>query len=42
VVLFNADASYFYQGSLPIGINKEQLLFIPLGILSGIMGTMYI
>ena len=40
--VFSADASYFYSGVAPIGINHEQPLFVGLGILCGLFGTLYI
>ena len=40
--IFTADASYFYSGTRPVGINHEQPLFIGLGICCGIIGTLYI
>jgi chloride channel 2 len=36
--VFQADASYFYSGIVPVGINQEQPLFILLGVLCGILG----
>ena len=40
--LFSADASYFYSGVAPVGINHEQPFFIGLGLICGIFGTKYI
>lgn len=40
--VFSADASYFFSGVAPVGINHEQPFFILLGILNGILGTYYI
>ena len=40
--IFSADASYFYSGVAPIGINHEQPFFVLLGILCGIVGSYYI
>jgi chloride channel 2 len=40
--VFSADASYFYSGVAPVGINHEQPFFVGLGITCGILGTMYI
>ena len=41
-VLFSADASYFYAGGMPVGINHEVFFFIILGILSGMLGSAFI
>lgn len=40
--VFSADASYFYSGMAPVGINHEQPFFILLGVICGIFGTKYI
>jgi hypothetical protein len=41
-VLFSADASYFYAGGMPVGINHEVIFFVILGILSGMLGSAFI
>ena len=40
--VFSADASYFYSGVAPVGINHEQPFFALLGIICGVFGTKYI
>lgn len=40
--MFTADASYFFTGNVALGINQEQPFFIILGILCGILGSLYI
>ena len=40
--VFSADASYFYSGIAPVGINAEQPFFILLGLLCGVLGSLYI
>ena len=40
--VFSADASYFYSGVAPVGINHEQPFFVGLGIACGVLGTVYI
>lgn len=40
--VFSADASYFYSGVAPVGINHEQPFFVGLGLLCGCLGTVYI
>jgi len=40
--VFSADASYFYTGIAPVGINHEQPFFALLGLLCGITGSYYI
>lgn len=40
--VFSADASYFYSGVAPVGINHEQPFFVGLGLLCGTIGTIYI
>ena len=39
---FTADASYFFKAEKAIGINQEQPFFVGLGVLCGIVGTLYI
>lgn len=40
--LFSADGSYFYNPKASLGINHEQPFFALLGVLCGILGTLYI
>jgi chloride channel 2 len=40
--VFSADASYFYSGVAPVGINHEQPFFVGLGLCCGCLGTAYI
>ena len=41
-VLFTADASFFYTGNESLGINQEQPFFAILGVLCGMVGSLYI
>jgi len=40
--VFSADASYFFTGVAPVGINHEQPFFACLGLLCGTVGSYYI
>ena len=42
VGVFTADASYFYSGIAPVGINHEQPFFALLGLICGTVGSLYI
>ena len=42
LAVFTADASYFFMGKTAIGVNQELPFFVILGLLCGIIGSVYI